>query len=351
MDLSTFSFDQNRRPGGYRPAAGHAAFIAIAALIFFALLMVVHRFDGILPGPPGAGFSDGGFVWYYGEYGVDYNMFRLNLFGEGQRIRDADILLYASSKGIYGFRTDILSKGINKSDAPQAKLFNASLAWGEGLAYLGDIVRDLDLHRKIFIIDLSVQASIYFYSGMAQTALTEHTLTAYESTFNLWLRYCFDRLFQELPVLSLDADGWKLKPRPSLSYSRSWLTGDDTSRDMQPKYPVVEGRLDVPFDTDGRMRKLFDDFKQRDIEIIFTSIPTGAGLGAPVQSDPVWSRQVAAELGLPYVMVDASGLYTSDTVHLDPASADLFSERLGKALAEPPIAIADRLQRLHRHEP
>jgi hypothetical protein len=352
VDLSTSNSEPHRRRDRRSPGR-QAAFIAIAALTFLALLMLVRSIDGNPLAAPDTGFGNGGFVWYYRDDSVDYNIFRLNLFGVGDNIRRADIIFYGSSKGLFAFRTDIISPYVNQPNAPQVKLFNASLAFGEGVGFLDEIVKSLDLRNKILIVDLSVQAARYSFSSKAKKALAENTLAAYETTASLWLRYGFDRLFAGfLPRLHMDGSNWGLEPRIGVWHSRSWTTGNDTSRKMQPKYPVITGTVHADFDPDGRLRKFFvDECRERGIDVIFTTVPTGAGQPGQDASDDAWAQRAANQLGLPYVKIASTGLYTHDSIHLDPASAALFSEHLGEALAAPPISIAHRLQRLHWREP
>jgi hypothetical protein len=200
------------------------------------------------------------------------------------------------------------------------------------------------------IVDLSGQSVFSGYSDMARLALGQNTLSAYEATLNLWLRYEIDYLLGSWnPELTIKNTGIGLVERATYTFSRSFINGEAAGLNYLEQFPVVTGTLNLPTSVDVRLNLFFRiECPARDLIVIFTTIPHGGGPMTPSPYDNDWARTVAQQLGLPYAEVDGAGLFTGDGQHLGGASADIFSERLAKALIAPGIDIAQRIRSL-RH--
>src|SRR5581483_7525762 len=83
------------------------------------------------------------------------------------------------------------------------------------------------------------------------------------------------------------------------------------------------------------VQPFFDECRQRNIQIVFTSLPYDG-------YDPQFGRRVANRLGRPYVEVAPDGIQLVwDGVHMAGGGRALFSRRLADRLAEPDVNIFD----------
>ena len=323
-------------------------FLCLTATLVFSGA-TAHRMLGLSWPAEKNGFRSGAFLSYYKGIGVDYNIFRYNLFRVAEPLKSAEIILYSSSKGIFGYRTDLLSEAISKASGRNISAFNTSLAFGEGIPFFVQIVKELDLHDKIAIVDLSAETYLWRYSAMAEKALSESRLDAYKTTLNVWMHYFFD--YGANPFVP-EAKLGSFAPRTSYMYSRSLSTGDDFGKPFIARFLVeAPPRFSAEFDPDGRLKSGFiEEFRRRNIGIIFTTIPYGGGPIKTGVANPEWARSVSNKLAIPYASVSWDGLYTVDGIHMDPKSAEIFSGRLAKALLDMPVNIVAGLGRI-RAEP
>jgi hypothetical protein len=321
------TFDPAR--GQAKPMRFFAGFIAT----LLALGLGANRALELGPAQEPYGFPPGSFVSYYKGIGIDYNMFRYGLFGEGARLRQADIILYSSSKGVFAYRADMLGSLVEKATGRPVRAFNASLAFSEGIPFFVQIVKSLDLRDKLIVIDLAGESYRWEYSEMARAALKQSLPAAYTDSFNTWLHYLIDRGLNPF-VPDLKPTGWA--QRASYAYSRSFATGDETTTVFAPRVPIPQPQpFQGRFDEDGRLGSGFvEEFRQRNLAIVFTTIPYGGGpIDGKIVVDPTWGRKVAEDLGLPYLEVSWGDLYTVDGMHMDAKSAYLFTHRLAGELS------------------
>jgi hypothetical protein len=321
------TFDPAR--GRAKPMRFFAGFIAT----LLALGLGANRALELGPPQEPYGFPPGSFVSYYKGIGVDYNIFRYGLFGEGLRLRQADIILYSSSKGVFAYKADVLGSLIEKATGRPVRAFNASLAFGEGIPFFVQIVKSLDLRDKLVVIDLAGESYRWEYSEMARAALKQGLPAAYADSFNTWLHYLIDRRLNPF-VPDLKPTGWA--QRASYAYSRSFATGDETTTVFAAGSPIAQPQpFQGRFDEDGRLASGFvEEFRRRNLAIVFTTIPYGGGpIEGKIVVDPAWARRTAENLRLPYLEVSWDGLYTVDGMHMDAKSAELFSRRLAGELS------------------
>jgi hypothetical protein len=266
----------------------------------------------------------------YGDVGLDYYIYRFGLFGHDRTLQNADVICSSSSKGLYGFDPEMLSRQLSTDDR-QIKIFNLSFGFGEGFGYLIEVIKTLDLRDKILIADLTDNTATYHLTPMAKLALqTENRGDAYKLVSERWLTFARDWALQShVPRIHFDpAKGFVIERALGTLLFRTWQTGRlQEVSSANPLHPAP-GQYPFGFDGDGKLRPLFlEECAQRNIQVIFTSIPYKG-------YDEPWGRRIASELGYPHVAVNDQDIDLIDPTHMAASGRRLFSSRLGARLKE-----------------
>lgn len=305
-----------------------AFFVAVAASFALCHLAVTAILPASSHGSRRNLVRDDWFLAVYGDFGIDYYVMRFGLLGVGEHIKKADIICSSSSKGLYGFDADLLAKMLSTSDHP-VRVYNLSFGFGEGVGYLMECVKSLDLHDQILVMDLADNSADLNYSNMAQLARqTRSMVDAWKIVLEKNLTYQRDLVFQDrIPKIAYDKDnGFQMMPHVARArLIRSKSNGNVQESDApQPREPWI-GEWDLPYHFDHLRAPFFEECQKRNIRIIFTSIPTE-------NYDPVWGRRIAQRLDKPHVTVDPRGIELMDACHMSAKGRQLFSSRLAEAL-------------------
>jgi hypothetical protein len=129
-----------------------------------------------------------------------------NLFGIGDRIRDADVVLLGSSHTQFDLSAQQLSNDLSQSAMRPVRVFNLGMGCGETLAFANSVIERLEVHAQIIIADT------YTYgnddkSECATEATRGDAIQAAVSVSNVWSRFTWDWLIDGyLPSLSVRDD-------------------------------------------------------------------------------------------------------------------------------------------------
>lgn len=277
--------------------------------------------------------------YYVAEYrgiGLDYDVALHGMFGTGNRLRNADLILTSSSKGLFGYRTPII-RGELTTLGYTANVFNLAFGHGEGLGVVAEILERQSISNSVLVIDLNENSGNYQFSPSAREALESDWLSAYRLVLSTWARYLWDWFIGPLiPRWSWKAGYGYFEPRFLGAQYRAWNTNDLLRDDRSGLYPCATGTpRNWSFDSNGMIReRVFAPVSAQSIRIIATAIPyRGAPWEAPIY-DPTWAARSAQEANLPFASVGYDGLLTVDGGHLDRRSAEEFSHRLAASLLE-----------------
>ena len=245
----------------------------------------------------------------YQGVGVDYYLAIYGLFGQGARIRSADLLMASSSKGVFGFRAPVIA------DATGLRAFNLSFGNGEGFGVVAEIIKTLDLREKRLLIDLNENTGSLQYSKPARAALEAGFVAGVRKVISVWLRFTYDWSAQAfLPRLEIGSDGILLSGRYKSRGTafRSWTTNDLYRQEDAGSIACEPGHREWAFDKDGLIEKIvFAPARQRNIEIVATAIPYRGDPREPPIYDPGWAEFAARQRGIPYIPVPWQGLMSS----------------------------------------
>jgi hypothetical protein len=338
-----------------RAIAKMSAFLLAAAAGAALTLFVSDNVVGPSPGryEPAKIYT---FIADYAGVSADHSSYRnLAGFAPGLRsIRSADVLLYGSSKGMFGLRAGAL----NEHFGGQASFYNISVAYGAGLPFLAQIIAQNGIHDRIVVADLTDVASQFQMSPAAIEAMDMGTMESVTRAILINGRYQGDLLLSSaMPAITLDEDGFSGDGRLRQYDARDPDTGDDDSsvpyraRDAdsdddgsapsEEKYPIALGHLDMQLGPFGGVRdRIIPFLRCRNISVIAIAIPFSAAPGAGNQFDPEFTKRSSKEVGFKYLPIPYEGLYTRDWIHLTYESSFELSRRLADALS----SLGDELQ-------
>ncbi|HEY5312947.1 MAG TPA: hypothetical protein VIK18_10530 [Pirellulales bacterium] len=282
------------------------------------------------------------FLSHYGNYGLDFLVFRFGLLGTAERLRQADVICVGSSKSLFGMHAAYLSQRLSRPGLP-VRVYNAGLGFGEGFGYSMEIVKALDLRDKVLLADLTDNTTSFDLTAMGREAMSVPSKTeAYkilvERTLSCWRDSLLTGL---LPRVKFDPARGFFAASQSLhtSMDRSRESGDLVDTDglpalerPDPKYPRA-AHYSFGFRYSEFEQPFFEECRRRNIRIVFMSIPYDG-------YDPQWGAQVAEKLGALHVAVAADGIKLWDGVHMCTSGRQLFNERLAERLLSPEIDIS-----------
>src|ERR1700752_4734965 len=106
--------------------------VVAAAATMLLLRLYALPLLGDLPPKPDLPVPGRSYVSAYRASEVDHHLFKFGLFGFGQRLRDADILIAGSSHPQLGISASELGHALTRATGRPVKDFNLAVGYGEG---------------------------------------------------------------------------------------------------------------------------------------------------------------------------------------------------------------------------
>ena len=316
------------------------------------LVLVLHlgwsRLYSQMPARPAlAALGDWGdsYVSDYPPIGpVDFYMLRYGIFGVGERLRRADVVIVGSSHPQVGLSAAQLSQELSTVRGKPVGVYNAGLGYGEGIEFTEHIMEGNRLENKVLIYDLFAlrQGGIGEYG-----TIVEHNgvLGGYLKTLDAWLRAYNDWFLDPLLPRFHPQAGQSLRDAASPVrflnnwISRLWSTGD-IKEIWASKYGYAFGnpaaQLGKPFTTenvyhlkaDGETRldvAALDFFRQRTLSPIYTLVPFDGDQLILVSPE-----------ARPYIPISNQDVLFFDKMHVTAPSRQIVTQRLLDELTKLP---------------
>jgi len=267
--------------------------------------------------------SAGGYLSASDSGEVDQALFYFGLLGFGERIRTADILVLGSSHAMFGLSAEQLADAYSSATGRAVSSFNMALGNGEGLRFarmIGERLRPDAVHAIADPFGSTADG----LSMPAREALRGGPINGYARVFTIWLDYLRDRTLEAVLPRA------RLKPGSGLTFGR-FLRGAFVFRDWQtgevhtvwsPEGEMFWGESSAhghPLERQGSFH--VDPLSERELAFLRTLSPGLALTLVPYPSyDEAWARQIAAQIGAPFLAIDPDGLLYWDHHHLTAAS-------------------------------
>lgn len=317
--------------------------IATLVACLMALHLVAERIGRSGPVKPPFPFPGEAYVSSTGRDVTDHDLFRYNIFGFGQRIHDADLLIIGSSHPEFGLSARQLSRELSTYAGRPIKVFNMGMPDGDGVPFAEHVLQSNGVIGKTVIIDL--------FSGV-DNGLSPHAREVEQSgpvagffrVADVWAGFAREWLLDGLlPRLITDPPARGIRFArflQTLTTLRDWNTGDlvdvvwpgAISRYADPP-PGSTCALRFPARPNApgyvQLSPSSRDFlSARGFRTILTLLPYQ-------DYDPQLGSTAAAEAGEPYVPIAPDELRYWDRLHLTAAGRKLATDRLVDAL--PPL--------------
>lgn len=320
-----------------------SAAAAVLALVLPVRIVLMPSWTARVPLPdfpvPGRAYVS---AYRGGE--VDHYLFRFGLFGFGDRIRNADVLILGSSHPQLALSAaQIAGALVLPGDRPVAA-FNMAIGYGEGSAFAREILKANDVTGSTIVIDLFAPYGDGI-SPYGQIVLTLGAAQAYQRVAQMWAVFLRDWLTDPLliRVRFTVADGLSFERAMYRVLTRDWNNGDVIdlwnpqmgSRYRNPAPDFLHPLLLAPPQPDAISipRAMTDFFIERAMTAYAVLIPYPEG-------NPQVGAARAAAAGIPFVDISSWELEYYDRDHVTAAGRDLatarFIEGYAKLTAEPP---------------
>ncbi len=299
---------------------------------------------------------------FVGEYAgvgafVAQAIYYWDLFGFGDRIRSADVVLVGSSHTQFDLSAQQLSSALSQSVRRPVRVYNLGMGCGETLAFANNVMKRLRADPPMIIADAYTYGNDTV-SACASEATRSDAIQAAFSVSNVWSRFTWDWLidgylpsvsirdgslhverFLNAPVLMLDWNfgGSAFFYRPDAGQVFPDAPPDRIAKVVggvpgEIRWTLADGTIPVPSE--------FPQTVERKPEVIFTLIPFPAAPTLPLWSlyqpayqriDRLLSVGARGEQGR-FVAVSPSGLESFDYGHLTGAGRALATARLADSL-------------------
>jgi hypothetical protein len=276
--------------------------------------------------------------------------------GLSRSVRRADVLILGSSKPLFGVSARILNGRFKDHGL---RFFNLGIGGGDGVMGANIIVNRLDLHRKTLLLNLDDNTLSKDTSAHAREALRLDWFQAATRVASVRLKATVDTFLDAvgLPQLRFERNGFVLGPRALPRGYRDAETGDIVSAirleyrspgayPLPPAHP--DAMLQVELLDSPHFREILANWKSRELQVVFITIPYGNGNPAANNYNPALAREAAKRLGADYVDLNWRLVRSADHIHVDRESRRILSERLAEQLAEPSREFVARALRLSR---
>lgn len=309
-----------------------------------------------LPPKPDFPLPGRAFVAEYGGQAayIAHLLYWWGLFGFGDRIKNADVVMLGSSHMQFGLSARQLSARLSTAAGRPVRVFNAGLGCDTPLGFDASLVERLDLRDRTLIVDtFAYDYDPYNAACFSEFAgMTDRVHSAF-AALAVWTRFDWDWAFDGiLPRIDLSARRFALGRylnEPALILD--WHYGDavylfrpdrgeafpqsqaakpqDIAAAQPPGETLTSGTIPLPDPFAGIVAR-------RDLNPVLTLIP--------FVTTPAFDRErfadVAKLLGspsrapsAPFIAIAPTGLESFDGEHLTGSSREEATRRLGDALA------------------
>lgn len=265
---------------------------------------------------------------------LDHYLFRFGLFGFGDRIRKADVLILGSSHAMFGISAETISATLSERWGRPVTTFNLAMGAGEGLGFARELLEAHKAKGQTLLLDLYSNEQ-GLPSPVARKVLQTGVLGAYIAVAAPVAEFVRDWVFDGfLPRVNFGLGasvGVDRFLRPVVT--RRWDNGD-----LDDVWTPEQGSLfrntqvkrvsRLPTDhveLKGAHPTLLPEYRayltSKDFSVALTLVPyDGYRLDE--------AKRVAEQIGRPFLEIEPRGLQTLDGGHLDAASRDVATRRL-----------------------
>jgi len=264
---------------------------------------------------------------------LDHYFFKFGLFGFGDRIRNAEVLILGSSHAEFALSAEIVSAALSARRGHSVAAFNLAVA-ADGMGFAREIVEANKVQGRTLIVDLYAtnQGGL---SDAAQKALHTDILGAYVAVASLTADYVKDWLFDGLlPRINFGLGAGTRADR----FLYAVITRRPDNGDLVEVWAPVQGRLfqNAPEKTTSKIPTNSAQLKgppptllpeyaaylaSRKFSVGLTLIPyDGYRLDE--------AKRFAEQIGTPFIEIAPDDLQSYDPGHLDAVGRDVATRRL-----------------------
>lgn len=264
---------------------------------------------------------------------LDHYLFKFGLFGVGDRIRNAEVLILGSSHAEFGLSAETISTMLSARRGRPVAAFNLGVA-SDGTGFAREILEANKAQGQALIVDLYANNQGRL-SGAAQKAMQTDIFGAYVAVAALTADYVKDWLFDGLlPRINFGLGARMRADR----FLYAVITRRRDNGDVVEVWAPVQGRLfqNVPEKTvtkvptnstqlKGPPPTLLPEYAaylaSRKFSVGLTLIPyDGYRLDE--------AKRFAEQIGVPFVEIVPDDLQAFDPSHLDAVGRDVATRRL-----------------------
>jgi hypothetical protein len=312
--------------------------VAVSSAILVAIAVFT---SGNNPPKPAIPIWSHTYLSIYSAGHLDHYLFRFGLFGLGERIRKADVLILGSSHAEFGISAETISAVLSERWGRAVTAFNLAMPAGEGLGFAREVLEANKAQGQTLLLDLYSNEQ-GLPSHIARKVLQTSILSAYIAVAAPTTEFVRDWLLDGfLPRIdfglgaSVRVDRFL---RPIIT--RRWDNGDldDVWTPEQGSlFRSTPAKLMASLPTDSAQLKgahptLLPEYgaylASKDFSVALTLIPyDGYRLDE--------AKRVAEQIGRPFLQIEPNDLQSLDGGHLNAVSRDVATRRLIDRLSDP----------------
>lgn|SRR5215471_16965521 len=269
----------------------------------------------------------------YNAAQIDHYLFRFDLFGFGDRIREADLLILGSSHALFGISAEQISTSLSRQRGHRVAAFNLAVG-GDGLGFAREVLEANRTHGQTLLLDLYSNDG-GLLSPAARKVLQGDILVAYVAVALATTEFARDWLLDRLLPRIDFGRGASLRVERHLRpvVTRRWDNGDlddlwtpeHGSLFQKPAQTLVPRLLIDPLQPKGPhlalLPKYRDYLASRDSRVVLTLVPYD-----DYRVDE--AKLIAEQTGRPFLQIEPADLQSLDGGHLNAGSRSIVTRRM-----------------------
>jgi hypothetical protein len=293
----------------------YSCIVLVAALASYAFWM--HRYS--IFACQADGYSADRYVAYcnatgYGDY--EHGAFWFGLEPSAQRFaKDADVVFLGNSHAQYGFSTKATADWFSEASIPYYQL---GFTYYEGVSFAEALMRRIQPKAKVYVINLD-DFFTQWESPPAMEVMNDPGARSHYEAKRLWQR-AHERICK-LASFFCGKNYAIFRSRQTGAYS---MSRGNVLFEAKPVSYDQTTREDVVKTNTAAARKFLSDLPVQEECVILTIVPT-------VETKTGNANAIAGALHKDLVTPEVQGLQTFDGSHLDPPSAQRWSEAFFQA--------------------